>query len=84
MDPVFHADGSRDGSYQQESGPEGQAEDHGAGQVRLVHDAAVGHLQRMQHGQRLLPDVVKVDAQLCQERGGGGGKQEATREQTEI
>lgn len=36
-------------SHQQQGGPKGQAEDHGPGQVRLVHDAAIGHLQGVQH-----------------------------------
>lgn len=48
--------------YQEKCGSESQTEDHGSGQVCLVHDAAVCDLQRMEHGQSLLPDVVKVDS----------------------
>ena len=48
--------------YQEECCSKGQTEDHGAREVRLIHDAAVGCFQRMQHRQGLLPDVVKVDS----------------------
>lgn len=48
--------------YQEKCCSEGQTEDHGAGQVCLVHDAAVCYLHWMEHRQSLLPDVVKVDS----------------------
>lgn len=50
--------------YQEKRGSECQAEDHGAGQVRLIHDAAVCCLQGMKNRQSLLPDVIKVDSQF--------------------
>lgn len=48
--------------YQEERSSEGQTEDHGASQVCLIHDAAVCCFHWMEHGQSLLPDVVKVDS----------------------
>lgn len=50
--------------YQEKRGSECQAEDHGAGQVRLIHDAAICCLQGMKNRQSLLPDVIKVDSQF--------------------
>lgn len=48
--------------YQKQRRSKGQTENHRPSQVRLVHDAAVCYLQRMEHRQSLLPDVVKVDS----------------------
>lgn len=50
--------------YQEKCRSEGQTEDHGAGQVCLVHDAAVCYLHWMEHCEGLLPDVVKIDPQF--------------------
>lgn len=55
------------GAYEQQRRPEGQAEHHGTRQIRFIHYAAICCLHGVQHRQRLLPDVVKVDSQLCKE-----------------
>lgn len=54
-------------THEEEEGRKDEAEDERAGEVGVVHDVRVDRPQRVEHRERLLQDVVKVDAELCVE-----------------
>ena len=50
---------------QKQTEPQAQAEEKRAGEVGVDHDLIVQRLARQQNRTRFAPNVLKIDAQLC-------------------